>query len=96
MMQWIKRLILATAIFSVFTIAEPATETTTTININTATAEMLTNLKGIGPSKAEAIVQYRNMHGPFMNAEELTQVKGIGQATIDKNRPLLAFEPNIQ
>ena len=96
MMQWIKRLILATAFFSVFTIAEPATETTTTININTATAEMLTNLKGIGPSKAEAIVQYRNMHGPFMNAEELTQVKGIGQATIDKNRPLLAFEPNIQ
>ncbi len=57
------------------------------VNINTADSEMISaELSGIGKSKAEAIVAYREKHGPFKNADDLARVKGIGQATVDKNR----------
>ncbi len=51
------------------------------ININTASEEELTNLSGIGPSKAKAIVEYRNTNGSFKTIEELKKVSGIGEAT---------------
>ncbi len=53
------------------------------IDINTATAEELDALTGIGPSLAEAIVAYRTEHGDFTCAEDLLQVKGIGQSKLD-------------
>ena len=57
------------------------------VNINSATVyELAENLKGIGPKKAQAIVKYREKNGPFFSAEELTNVKGIGPKTIEKNR----------
>jgi competence protein ComEA len=57
------------------------------VNINTATpAELSSAIKGVGPKKAEAIVTYRKEHGPFHSIAELAKVKGIGQATIEKNR----------
>ena len=57
------------------------------VNVNTANAETLsTELKGIGLSKAQAIVEYRKKHGPFKNADELSLVKGIGERTVDMNR----------
>ena len=57
------------------------------VNINTADAATLDRvLVGIGPSKAEAIVQYRKANGPFRSADQLASVKGIGLATIEKNR----------
>lgn len=57
------------------------------VNINTADAETLMKiLKGVGPEKAAAIVDYRNMNGPFKNVDELMQVKGIGKKLIDMNR----------
>lgn len=56
------------------------------IDINRATAQQLTELKGIGLKKANAIVQYREQHGPFKSAEELAQVKGIGLKTVNNNR----------
>lgn len=56
------------------------------VNINQATADQLTSLKGIGPSKAQAIVDYRNQHGKFGSPEELANVKGIGLKTIEKNK----------
>lgn len=59
------------------------------VNINTATSEQLTALKGIGFKKAEAIVSYRTKHGDFTNAEALANVKGIGLKTVDKNRSLI-------
>lgn len=60
------------------------------VNINQATAEEIAlNVKGIGNSKAAAIVAYRDQHGPFTHADELVNVKGIGLATVDKNRDLL-------
>ncbi|USD64471.1 ComEA family DNA-binding protein [Vibrio sp. SCSIO 43136] len=58
-----------------------------TVNINTATAqELATLLKGIGQSKAEKIVEYRDANGKFKSADELAEVKGIGNATVEKNR----------
>ncbi|SAY51553.1 ComEA family DNA-binding protein [Neisseria weaveri] len=49
------------------------------VNINTATAEELKALPGIGPAKAEAIVAYRSANGPFKAVEDLKKVKGIGE-----------------
>lgn len=58
-----------------------------TVNINTATAEELSALLvGIGDKKAEEIVQYRDQHGAFQKPEDLANVKGIGVATVEKNR----------
>jgi len=49
------------------------------LNLNTATVEQLDALKGIGPSKARAIVEYREQHGPFRSVDDLLNVKGIGE-----------------
>ena len=54
------------------------------ININTATAKELTTLHGIGRKKAQAIVDYREMHGPFTTLEDLQQVKGISTGIVKK------------
>ena len=60
------------------------------VNVNTATAEELAaNLKGIGPSKAQSIVAYREANGSFGHVDELVNVKGIGIRTIDQNRGLI-------
>ena len=57
------------------------------VNINTADAATLDRvLVGIGPSKAETIVVYRKQNGAFRSADQLASVKGIGLATIEKNR----------
>jgi len=58
-----------------------------TVNINTADADHLEmGLIGIGSEKAAAIVQYRDDHGPFASVDDLTNVKGVGEKTIEKNR----------
>jgi competence protein ComEA len=63
------------------------------VNINTADAETLSNeLTGIGLSKAEAIISYRQQHGPYKHIEDLANVKGIGMATIEKNRPNIVIK----
>ncbi len=51
------------------------------ININTAGREELMTLKGIGATRAEAIIEYRNTNGSFEKPEDLTKVSGIGEAT---------------
>ena len=53
------------------------------VNINTASAEELSTLKGIGKGTAEKIIQYRQTH-PFKRVDELMNVKGIGQKKFDK------------
>lgn len=65
--------------------AAPKVETTK-ININKATAEELAQLDGIGPQKAKAIVAYRKANGDFKKIEDLMNVKGIGEATFEKNK----------
>ena len=63
------------------------------VNINTADADTLSSeLSGIGQSKAEAIVAYREQHGPYKQVEDLTNVKGIGIATIEKNKTKIILE----
>jgi competence protein ComEA len=57
------------------------------ININTADASTLQQgLANVGPHKAQAIVAYRRQHGPFLRVEDLARVKGIGTATVERNR----------
>ncbi len=54
------------------------------VNLNQASAEELIALKGIGPKMAERIIAYRTEHGPFKTADQLVQVKGIGNAKFEK------------
>lgn len=60
------------------------------ININTATAEELDQLKGVGANKAQAIVEYRTQHGPFKTVDDLASVRGFGSKTLST---LLAKNP---
>ncbi len=62
------------------------------ININKATVEELTYLKGVGHQYAQRIVQYREEHGPFASAEDMMKVPGIGPKTCEKNRDLITVE----
>ena len=54
------------------------------VNINTATADELAKLNGIGKVKAEAIVAYRTANGKFKAVEDLNKVTGIGDKTLEK------------
>ena len=63
------------------------------ININTATAEQLDSLPGIGPSIAQAIIDYRTQHGPFKTIEALNEVKGIGDALFAKIKDMITIGP---
>lgn len=57
------------------------------VNINKADAATIAkSLDGIGQSKADAIVAWRDANGPFKSADDLTQIKGIGKATLERNR----------
>ena len=59
----------------------------TPVNVNKADAATIaSSLDGIGQSKAQAIVDWREAHGPFKTADDLAQVKGIGAATLERNR----------
>jgi comEA protein len=62
------------------------------IDINRADVNELMRLNGIGPTKAQAIVKYREQHGPFRSKEEILEVKGIGPATFDKMKDKITLE----
>ncbi len=60
------------------------------VNVNTADAETISaELKGIGITKALAIVEFRKTNGPFKSPEELAMVKGIGERTVEINREFI-------
>lgn len=54
------------------------------IQINTATKDQLEKISGIGPRKAENIIKYREQHGPFQKVEDLLEVDGIGEKSLEK------------
>jgi competence protein ComEA len=62
------------------------------VNINTASQAELEGLKGIGPVKAKAIIDYRQKHGPFKTVDALDNVKGIGKATVGTLRSELSVD----
>jgi len=63
------------------------------VNINTADAKTLAKeLDGIGPAKAQAIVEYRQKNGAFKSAEDLLKVEGIGAKVLDQNRDNIRVE----
>ncbi len=64
----------------------------TRLNINTATAEELMDLPGIGPVTAERIVTHRAENGPFASISEITNVYGIGPATLEKIRAYIQVD----
>ena len=73
--------------------AEESAASGVVVNINTAPAEeMALVLRGVGPSKAAAIVRYRELFGPFQTIDELAEVAGIGLATVEQNRAQLRVE----
>ncbi|EHS57038.1 ComEA family DNA-binding protein [Paenibacillus sp. Aloe-11] len=61
------------------------------VNINTATAAELMELPGVGAKKAEAILDYRNQHGPFQRVNDLDHVKGIGAKMLAKMKPYVSL-----
>ena len=62
------------------------------ININTASADELTQLKGVGVKKAAVIIEYRETNGPFKLPEDLLKVPGIGPKTFETNKEQIAVE----
>ena len=64
----------------------------TQVDINSADARTLAqSLSNVGLVKAEAIVAYRNAHGPFKSLDDLAKVKGIGPRIIEENREVIVF-----
>ena len=62
------------------------------VNINTASAEALTTLKGVGEAIAARIVEYREKNGPFEKIEDIMKVKGVGEKTLEANKDRLIVE----
>lgn len=76
-----------TAVTAADTDADTAQMAAVTVNLNSASAEELAEkLDGVGVARAAKIVKYRDEQGPFTSAEQLLEIKGIGTATLEKNR----------
>lgn len=67
-----------------------------TVNINTADMELLMSINGIGTRRAEQIINYRQEHGAFKSVQELTNIRGIGQAVVDRNMEVLTVEAPVK
>lgn len=68
----------------------------TPVNVNKADAATIAkSLDGIGQSRAQAIVAWRQAHGPFKRVEDLAQVKGIGKSTLERNRDAIRFSGDL-
>ncbi len=73
--------VLAAALYAGAVLATP-----TSVNVNRADAQTIADvLKGVGLSRARAIVEYREQNGDFRDAYELANIKGIGERTVEQN-----------
>lgn len=83
-----KSLILASAVLLAGTV-----QAGSPVNINVATADQLSSsLDGVGTAKAAAIVSWRDSNGPFLSAEQLTQVPGIGSSILERNLDFILLD----
>jgi competence protein ComEA len=69
--------------------AKPAASAAAVVNLNTATASQIATLPGIGEKAAQRIIEYREKNGGFKKIEELMNVKGIGEKSFLKLKPLI-------
>lgn len=74
-----KKLLLTLAVCLTFVFSAQAA-----VDLNTATQAELETVKGIGPKKAQAIIDFRKKNGPFKSADDLDKVPGFGKSTVDK------------
>ena len=73
--------------------ASASTSASAPINLNTATAAQLETLPGIGKSTAERILEYRQKNGSFKKVEDLMNVRGVGEKSFLKLKPLVTVAP---
>ncbi|MCF6281655.1 MAG: helix-hairpin-helix domain-containing protein [Candidatus Polarisedimenticolaceae bacterium] len=84
--------VIRTLVFAAILLAMPAISLATSVDINSANAEMISSsLKGIGDKKAQAIIDYRNEHGAFQSLDDLVNVPGIGEKTLQRLRSKLSL-----
>lgn len=89
MKQWLQLCLLSlTILFSGVTSAA-------TIDVNKADAKTLQTLEGIGPKKAQAIINYRRKNGQFKSLSDLQKVPGIGEKTLLKNKRKLSLKGGL-
>lgn len=89
-LAWALILCLGLALAPASVLAQKSKSTLTEkVNINTATAEQLQTLPGIGPALAKAIIDHRTKNGKFGKIEELINVKGVGQKKFQKMKDRL-------
>src|SRR6266508_2541650 len=74
-------------------VPEVVTSTTELVNINTASLAELDTLPGVGPTTAQKIIDYREQNGPFINAEDIVNVSGIGPGTYERFKDLITVGP---
>ena len=99
-MQFImKKLLVLTLILSfvavispVYIQAEEESAKLEKVNINTASLDELTKIKGIGPAYAQGIIDYREANGPFEKPEDITNVKGIGPKTFEAIKDIITVK----
>lgn len=90
--SWRARLPLEVSAQPLHSVNVEALEDVVLIDINTADVDRLDELPGIGPVLAQAIVTYREEHGPFTSVDELDDVPGIGPVKLEAMRPLVRLE----
>jgi comEA protein len=86
---WRHGLLASTLLLAVAAVVAQKKPPATPIDLNSATAEQLQQVPGIGPSTANAIVNFRQKSGPFQKVEDLLAIKGISKTRFEKMRPYL-------
>ena len=89
----LSQLIVTLMFLALISLPVSAEETSDQVNINQASADILAErMNGVGPQKAQAIVDFREAEGDFVTVEHLEEVRGIGLATIENNRDKLTVD----
>ena len=78
--------------FMIFAAPAFSSDVTAKVNANTATAEELTAIKGVGPAIAKKIIEYREQNGPFATVEDIKNVSGIGDKIIEDNKDIITVD----